>query len=373
MDTLPSNLDGIPALPPPPGQVANLKSGLAPSQAAIIAVAGVFLHLMLMAVITRVYVRTRIIKLWGIEDTTCILAACGSIANIGMYLKNVALGIGKHSWNVPITVVMSANNLRILSPNITYLFAGCFAKLSILFLYLRLFPVHRERVFIWIGIVMNIVLSTTFMAMSIANLIECIKFTSDITAFCRFIHEEMVLWVAAANVFTDFYIAILPIPRVLNLQTSNRRKVGLVLTFASGFCACGSSVARLVHTCQNLYNPDAFWSSAHLAILSIVEINIGIIVACVCTFPVFVRMLHESQFSKVFSRQCMRSLLGSSRRRRSTSNSSDAGSLPLPAADKHPAAAVVIVNSIISSRENDEDREMRKFDPRGSVIGVEVG
>jgi hypothetical protein len=81
---------------------------------------------------------------------------------------------------------------------------------------------------------MSIVLSTTFMALSIANLIECIKFTSGVTPFCRFVHEEMVLWVTASNVFTDFYTAILPIPRVLNLQTSNRRKFGLVLTFASG-------------------------------------------------------------------------------------------------------------------------------------------
>jgi sterol-4alpha-carboxylate 3-dehydrogenase (decarboxylating) len=129
---------------------------------------------------------------------------------------------------------MPNSRLQLLSPNVTYLFAICFAKLSILFLYRRLFPVHREKIFIWIGIIMNIVLSTTFMALSIANLIECIKFTSGVTPFCRFVHEEMVLWVTASNVFTDFYIAILPIPRVLNLQTSNRRKFGLCLTFASG-------------------------------------------------------------------------------------------------------------------------------------------
>ncbi|KAL2816546.1 hypothetical protein BJX63DRAFT_430239 [Aspergillus granulosus] len=268
MATPPPNLEGIPALSPPPGEVSNLNSGRAPSQIAILTVAGLFLPLMLMAVITRVYVRTRIIKIWGIEDTTCILAACGSIANIGMYLKNVSLGLGKHSWNVPITVVMNATNLRLLSPNVTYLFAVCFAKLSILFLYRRLFPVHQERIFIWVGIVMNIVLSTTFMALSIANLIDCIQFTSGVTEFCRFMHEEMVLWVTASNVFTDFYIAIIPIPRVLNMHISNRRKVGLFLTFASGFCACGASVARLVHMCKNLHNPDAFWASANLAIYS---------------------------------------------------------------------------------------------------------
>ncbi|KAL3456385.1 hypothetical protein BJX64DRAFT_294141 [Aspergillus heterothallicus] len=395
MDSLPPNLDGIPALPPPRGSVSNFNSGRAPSQTAIIAVASIFLPLMLMAVITRVYVRIRIIKLWGIEDTICILAACGSVANIVMYLKSkpttaiyvplltgedVALGLGKHSWNVPITIVMSATNLRLLSPNVTYLFAVCFAKLSILFLYRRLFPVHREKIFIWIGIVMNIVLSTTFMALSIANLIECIKFTSGVTEFCSFVHEEMVIWVTASNVFTDFYIAILPIPRVLNLQTSNRRKIGLVLTFASGLC-----IARLVHTCENLYNPDAFWASANLAIYSIVEINIGIIVACVCTFPVFFRTLRDSHLSKLVS-VSVRSLLGGVGSRRGSSKDAGPEGLPL-AENKQPGGAVVVVNSVSSgesrgeSRDRERERErgkerdqdMRKFDPRGSIIGVEVG
>jgi hypothetical protein len=69
MDALPPKLDQVPALPPPPGETSNLDSGRAPSQTAIMAVAGIFLPLMLIAVITRVYVRTRIIKLWGIEDS----------------------------------------------------------------------------------------------------------------------------------------------------------------------------------------------------------------------------------------------------------------------------------------------------------------
>jgi hypothetical protein len=69
MDALPPNLDQVPALPPPPGEASNLDSGRAPSQTAIMAVAGIFLPLMLIAVITRAYVRTRIIKLWGIDDS----------------------------------------------------------------------------------------------------------------------------------------------------------------------------------------------------------------------------------------------------------------------------------------------------------------
>ncbi|KAL3488406.1 hypothetical protein BJX62DRAFT_240102 [Aspergillus germanicus] len=38
---------------------------------------------------------------------------------------------------------------------------------------------------------------------------------------------------------------------------------------------------------------DSTWVSARLALYSIPEINIGIIVACVCTFPKFIQRMRE--------------------------------------------------------------------------------
>ncbi|KAL2815393.1 hypothetical protein BDW59DRAFT_166798 [Aspergillus cavernicola] len=77
----------IPAGEPPPGVEPNFVDP--PKQLEFIIMEGIFTPPMLMAVILRVYVQTRMLKLRGPEDTTCILAACGSLANMAMYMKLV--------------------------------------------------------------------------------------------------------------------------------------------------------------------------------------------------------------------------------------------------------------------------------------------
>lgn len=63
-----SALANIPAQAPPPGVTSNFINP--PSQrTAIIVLQTVFLFLSLSAVSIRVWVRTRIIKLWGAEDS----------------------------------------------------------------------------------------------------------------------------------------------------------------------------------------------------------------------------------------------------------------------------------------------------------------
>lgn len=44
----------------------------------------------------------------------------------------------------------------------------------------------------------------------------------------------MITIQSVINVFTDFYVLLIPIPRLLRLQVSQRRRVGLLLTFLSG-------------------------------------------------------------------------------------------------------------------------------------------
>ncbi|KAL4993080.1 hypothetical protein BDV10DRAFT_200018 [Aspergillus recurvatus] len=316
-----------PAVPPPPGVESNFVDP--PSrQASVIIMASIFVPLMFLAVLTRVYVRTRIIKIWGWDDTTCVLAAIGSLANMASYLKLLDLGLGLHMWDIPVDIFMSESNARFLAANITYPWTVGFAKLSILLLYKRLFPTRREKLLTWIGIGIVGTLYTGFIIMAIVNIATCVTTAPGVNHFCDFVHEGLVIWQAAVNVFTDFYVVVLPIPCVVKLQTSVKRKVGLVLTFASGLGACGASLARLIISVIGLQNNDSMWQSAELALYSIAEINIGIIVACVCTFPIFFGRLRESNMSSSVT-QFVRSLLHSSRASSSSSSSSSSSVLPV--------------------------------------------
>ncbi|KAL4928981.1 uncharacterized protein BDV17DRAFT_262489 [Aspergillus undulatus] len=75
--------------------------------------------------------------------------------------KGLDLGFGRHVWDVPVSSVPIVS--------LTYPWTVFFIKLSILFLYRRLFHYTIERVFIWGGIVIVGSLYTTFVIMAAVN------------------------------------------------------------------------------------------------------------------------------------------------------------------------------------------------------------
>ncbi|KAL3495354.1 hypothetical protein BJX62DRAFT_233347 [Aspergillus germanicus] len=78
--------------------------------------------------------------------------------------------------------------------------------------------------------------------------------------------------VSVINVVTDFYVLLLPIPRLLKLH---------------GLGACAASLARLINLSIQYHNPDKSWIQARNAQFSIAEMNIAIIVACATSLPMF--------------------------------------------------------------------------------------
>ncbi|RAK75465.1 NAD(P)-binding protein [Aspergillus fijiensis CBS 313.89] len=273
-----------PAAAPPPGVVPNFVNP--PSQrTTIIVLQSIFLFLALLAVSARVWVRTSIIKFWGAEDTTCILAACGSIAHMTLYTQTLPLGIGRHMWDVRAINLIDPSSTRVLDAGgITFPWTVCFAKISILLLYKRVFPLHREIVAVWIGIVADAVLYTFCIAVAIGSLVQCAELSQLEAPYCKFTSGTMITIQSVINVVTDFYVLLLPIPRLLKLQVSRRRRIGLLVTFMSGLGACAASLARLVNFQLN-DSSDVFWTTGRNAQFTIVEMNIAIIVACATSFP----------------------------------------------------------------------------------------
>ncbi|KAI9367180.1 NAD(P)-binding protein [Aspergillus egyptiacus] len=293
-----------PAGTPPPGVVPNFNDP--PSRkTTIIVLEAVFLPLMLLAVSARVFVRTRIIKLWGAEDTTCILAACGSITHMVLYTQTLPLGLGRHMWDVrAITLMDPSSNRKFSAGGISFPWTLCFAKISILLLYKRAFPLRREIIAAWIGIVADAVLYAFCVSIAIGSLVKCAELENISDPYCRFNSGPMVIIVSVINVVTDFYVLFLPIPRLINLQVNRRRKIGLLLTFASGLGACAASLARLINFSIHYHSTDVFWIQGRNAEFSIVEMNIAIIVACATSLPMFfarVRSLGSSFYNSAAS------------------------------------------------------------------------
>ncbi|KAI4265199.1 MAG: hypothetical protein L6R35_007169 [Caloplaca aegaea] len=91
------------------------------------------------------------------------------------------------------------------------------------------------------------------------------------------------------NIVTDFIILIMPMPIILGLNMGWKRKIGLLLIFATGIVVLASTIVRQVIVVQHLHeivggpntrNLDASWNTAPETLWLTVENDIGIICAC---------------------------------------------------------------------------------------------
>ena len=85
-----------------------------------------------------------------------------------------------------------------------------------------------------VGIVIETLYYTAFTAVAISSLVKCNALAQMKDQFCINYGKPVVVMNATVNVVTDFYILLLPIPCVLSLQMSSKRKVGILLVFAGG-------------------------------------------------------------------------------------------------------------------------------------------
>lgn len=103
-------------------------------------------------------------------------------------------------------------------------------KLSILLLYVRLFRVDSRsfRLLVYFGIFATSALSLSAV---VALLVACqplqyfwMQFHDPDAGYCRLNINMLYMTIAIINLLLDFYLLALPIPRVLRLQMSPRKK-----------------------------------------------------------------------------------------------------------------------------------------------------
>ncbi|KAK4212523.1 hypothetical protein QBC37DRAFT_374930 [Rhypophila decipiens] len=302
-----SFLDHIPAVQPPPGEVSDLINP--PSQAHIVSVLdGVSVTFMLIAVLIRIFVRLKYIKTWAWDDTTCILAALGSLSHTILYTEMVKIGYGRHIWDFPASWLILPQNIQLLQANgITYPVTICLAKISILLFYLRIFGLISKpfNVIVHTGGALLVAFYSAMVLVCIVSLNKCVGLESSRTPFCLAYSGPIVIANATFNVVTDFWILLLPLPLLSILRLRPGQKWGIAAVFGAGIGACAASLARLVQFSLNYRTSDVFWVQATNAQFTIVEMNIAIIVACMACFPCFYTKAREciqGGFTKLRSR-----------------------------------------------------------------------
>ncbi|KAI5865993.1 hypothetical protein GGS23DRAFT_554940 [Durotheca rogersii] len=246
-----------------------------------------FVSLMLVAVLVRVFVRVKVLKSWGWDDVTCILAAFGSLAHACPQITKFK--IAEDGSVIDIEWLFPGNSdLLLYSDSISFPITIFFTNLSILLFYLRIFSISRPlRLATYVVIAAITAFSTCMLGAGIAFLTRC-NFIYDPAAFCQAYVGPIVILYGIFNFVTNFAILALPFPIITRLNLNFKRKLGLATVFAAGLTVCAISLVRAV-TLIEYYTSifSIFRTDAIQVLYATVEIDIGIIVTCAPCFPSF--------------------------------------------------------------------------------------
>ncbi|KAF2686747.1 hypothetical protein K458DRAFT_476511, partial [Lentithecium fluviatile CBS 122367] len=231
----------------------------------------------------RLYTRTRILKIVGSDDFAIVVAQILAIAVSIATILEAKWGLGRHTQFVSEESMI--RQLRCLySVVLIYNPAQIITKISFLIHYRRLFPGPRtQQVCFWLlifivfwGVVQEFILAFGCIPLSLI--------IPSMTGKCLY---TLPIWytTSSMNIVTDFAIFIVPIPSVLELQMQTRKKVLLCGLFGLGFLqvTCIISVIRLFTLYHSVKTTDPSWDNAPTAYWTIIELNCGILCACLPT------------------------------------------------------------------------------------------
>ncbi|KAL6866391.1 hypothetical protein ACO1O0_002499 [Amphichorda felina] len=220
----------------------------------------------------------------GIDDYMVLFAACiqAPLAAIGVE-GGVANGLGRDIWTLTFDQITNFSFFLYVF-TILYFLNITVIKLAFLFFYLRVFPNHKVRRYLWATIAFTCVFGFTFV---FTGIFQCRpvshyweRWTGEEAGTC--VNVSAVAWAnGAMSIALDLWIIGIPLSQVRGLSLDRKKKAEVTVMFCVGLFVTIMSAMRLHSLIVNdVDSPNATWFKRDLAVWSTVEVNVGIICAC---------------------------------------------------------------------------------------------
>ncbi|KAL5594390.1 hypothetical protein BROUX41_001325 [Berkeleyomyces rouxiae] len=256
----------------------------------------------------RTYCRIFIIRNFTIDDRVLLVSWVLAVGLSCDIMIGASSGIGRHDRDITHEKI---SPIRKAEYSFTVLYNACLAttKTSILMFYLRLSKNTNTFLRFSSWLVMAIV-NIAAIVLTFMNIFQC----TPMNASWKPIKEgdkcipllKQLLCAAPVNVITDLAILLLPIPVLTGMKLPFRQKAILVGTFVFGIFITVIDVVR-IYFLQKAYNTspmdegvqglfgqqvDLMWYLAPALMWSTVEVNLGIVWACIPTLkPLIIRII----------------------------------------------------------------------------------
>ncbi|KAF2441618.1 hypothetical protein P171DRAFT_74974 [Karstenula rhodostoma CBS 690.94] len=245
---------------------------------------------------------------FGWDDVACLAAYAASVPVTVVCCVTSVHGFGKDTWASPVEDIFLTLKL-VYASQISYFPASGLTKLCFLLFFLRIFPGKRVQraihALIWATIVYIVVFTITMVFACKPISAIWTSWTKESTpSYC--INQKAFYYVAAGcNIALDILVVLIPIPELLKLKLSRRRKIFLVAIFSVGAVTVIISCIRLgaLATYETEVNP--MYNNVLSGVWSVLEINVGIICICMPSFPRFVSQLAPHFFGTTQRDSCL--------------------------------------------------------------------
>ncbi|KAH6714641.1 hypothetical protein BKA61DRAFT_673959 [Leptodontidium sp. MPI-SDFR-AT-0119] len=207
-------------------------------------------------VVCRFYIRYTRQRLWGCDDSICIIAwGCFVGASIGYasilapMSRIAAVGRG----DAPVYATMqddAAYFSRVFFATVLLFWSILWLVKVYLLIQVKKF-VDRLRTYMIIWWVIVGYTALVFVGCIIGLFLECHSFSDGLRGNCateRDVYAIHVIqwWAFSADMSTDAAIALFPIPILMKMKLSRRRKWGTIAVFSVGFLSAIASIVRIM-------------------------------------------------------------------------------------------------------------------------------
>ncbi len=278
------------------------------------AVTIIFIVLATIFVAARFYTRTLIVRSIKQDDWWILGAWLLAVGFSSAICAGVGYGLGKHKSDISDDDFAA---LRKAEYAFSILYNPCLmvTKTSIIIFYLSVMSKDVDAVFKWCNWITLAVTNVVGTALTFYNIFQC---TNPVSAGYRYPTPEsahctdiVTLYLSSApvNIITDIAILFLPMPILTGMRLPKKQKIILIVTFSFGAFVAVVDVIRLAYL-QNAAaarlktvktdtgirtirdDNDFSWDSSLSFMWSAVEVNLGIICACVPSLkPLFLKFL----------------------------------------------------------------------------------
>jgi len=274
----------------------------------------VFVALATVFVAARFFTRISLVKSIKRDDWWILAAWIVAVGFSASICVGVQYGLGKHKADIVETSFATLRKAE-YAFSVLYNPSLMLTKTSILVFYLSVMSKDADPVFKWCNWLTLAVVNIAGLALTLYTIFQCTpvaagyQYPTPSTAQCTDI-VTLYLSSAPVNIITDLAILFLPMPILTGMRLPRKQKMILVVTFSCGAFVAVVDVIRIAYL-QNaaqsrlkvvnngsgqgsrvVEENDFSWYASLGFMWSAVEVNLGIICACVPSLkPLFLRFL----------------------------------------------------------------------------------